>query len=156
VTSKPSQRWLPTVRAVIDEVLRSDVTAFELRQPDFRLRLRRKSSAGVAGIQGRPETVGPNAATPGSQAIQIPAPFTGVFYLASSPTTDPYVREGDWVDAGATIGLIETMKIFSEVKTEHAGRIQKVLARSGQLVQAGDPLVILAPSEQTQAAASGF
>lgn len=131
--------WLDTVRRVVGDLTASDVAEFELAQSAFRLRLRRNASARPAA---------PRAETSAPAGLQVTAPFTGVFYRSSSPTADPYVREGDWVESGATVGLIETMKIFNEVKAEVAGRIEKVLVQSGQLVHAGDPLIILVPGER--------
>lgn len=134
--------WLDTVRRVVTDLTASDVAEFELAQAAFRLRLRRNASV-------RPTAPREEASAP--SGLQVTAPFTGVFYRSSSPTADPYVREGDWVESGATVGLIETMKIFNEVKAEVAGRIEKVLVQTGQLVHAGDPLIILVPGERPDA-----
>jgi biotin carboxyl carrier protein len=140
VAKKSGSGWLETVRRVVEDLSASDVSEFELSQREFRLRLRRNPAARPAtGADSQP-------ATP--LGLPIPAPFTGIFYRASTPTADPYVRDGDWVEAGATIGLIETMKIFNEVKAEQAGRIERILVQSGQLVQAGDPLVVLVAAER--------
>jgi biotin carboxyl carrier protein len=138
--AKPAAGWLQTVRRVVEDLSTSDVAEFELAQKEFRLRLRRNAGARPAAAAIR-ESAAP-------VGLPIVAPFTGIFYRASSPTADPYVREGDWVDAGATVGLIETMKIFNEVKAEQPGRIERVLVAAGQLVHAGDPLVLLAPGER--------
>ena len=51
----------------------------------------------------------------------IISPLPGIFYRKPGPGKDPYVKEGDSVEAGQTIGLIEIMKQFSEVATESAG-----------------------------------
>jgi acetyl-CoA carboxylase biotin carboxyl carrier protein len=142
-------RWLDTVRCIIEQVRASDVTEVELSQRDFRLRLRRRASAEVGGVDRSGKAAGQSAVPSTPEIAQVLAPLTGVFYRASSPTTEPYVRDGDWVEAGATVGLIETMKILNEVKTEQTGRVERVLVQSGQLVQAGDPLVALAPGERT-------
>jgi predicted Zn-dependent protease len=65
------------------------------------------------------------------------APAAGIGYDADGAPTQRLVL----VDAGTTVGLIETMKVFNEVKTEHEGRIERIVAQNGQLVQAGDLLV---------------
>lgn len=137
--------WLALVRRLVEDVTRSDVTELELSQRDFRLRLRRR----LTDVQ----TAGPVAEAAGSDApdtlgVPVAAPFTGVFYRAPSPTAEPYVKEGDWIAAGTTIGLVETMKIFNEVKVDQAGRVLRVLVESGQLVHAGDPLLLLLPGER--------
>ena len=132
--------WLPLLRRVIEDLAASDVTELELAEGDFRVRLRR--STGLSSRTAEPAV--PDDSLDGSP---ISAPFTGIFYRAATPTAEPYAREGDWVEAGAIVGLIETMKIFNEVRVEQAGQIARVLAANGQLVQAGDPLMIVTSGE---------
>ena len=73
----------------------------------------------------------------------LAAPLTGVFYRAATPGGPPFVAVGDLVAAGAVVGLIETMKIFNEVLAERGGRIAAILAESGQLVHAGEALMMI-------------
>jgi hypothetical protein len=129
--------WLTTVRRIVEEIADGDLVELELIQPGFRLYLRRRPGPRPSG-PGRPEH-------PTIEGHRITAPFTGIFYRAASAQTDPYVREGDWVDQDAVVGLIETMKIFNEVRTEQAGLIASVLVDNGQLVQAGQPLIVVVP-----------
>ena len=134
--------WLQVVRRVLEEVAASDVSELELARHDFRLRLRRRAGARPAA----PAVAASDGPIP--DGVPILAPFTGIFYRAATPTADPYAREGDWVEAGTTVGLIETMKVFNEVKVEQAGRIERLRAQNGQLVQAGDLLMVLVPGER--------
>jgi Biotin carboxyl carrier protein len=75
--------------------------------------------------------------------IPIEAPVMGVFYRASAPDEPPLVEVGDYVEVGQPIGLIEAMKVFSEVKSEYAGRVIAIVAQNKALVQPGDTLLIL-------------
>ena len=52
---------------------------------------------------------------------EIASTIPGVFYRRSKPGDPPLVNEGDKVEAGQTIGLIEIMKQFHEVKTNLTG-----------------------------------
>jgi acetyl-CoA carboxylase biotin carboxyl carrier protein len=133
--------WLQVLQRVVAEVSASDVAEFELAQRGFRLHLRRNVSARLGASTSEPQRSHPTG-------VPILAPLTGIFYRSASPTAEAYVREGEWIEAGATVGLIETMKIFNEVKAEQPGRIERVLVASGQLVQAGEPLILLAPGVQ--------
>ena len=66
---------------------------------------------------------------------QVTSPLPGVFYRKPGPDKDPYVQEGDHVEAGQTIGVVEIMKQFSEVKTEvcrEPGQVRGVGFRHGQ------------------------
>jgi acetyl-CoA carboxylase biotin carboxyl carrier protein len=80
-----------------------------------------------------------------SALLRVEAPVMGVFYRTSDPQTPPFVEIGDIVEVGQVIGLIEAMKVFSEVPSEVAGRVKEIPAKSGALVQPGDSLVLLEP-----------
>jgi acetyl-CoA carboxylase biotin carboxyl carrier protein len=75
----------------------------------------------------------------------ILAPMVGKFYAAPSPSEPPYVAAGTAVEAGATVGLIEVMKVFTSIKTETAGIIERILVANGQFVEFGQPLFLLRP-----------
>ena len=135
--------WLEAVRQVVAAVEASDVSEFELANESFSVRLRREPSR-VPRLE-RAIDLEENG------LHRILAPFTGVFYRSPTPSAPAYVNEDDWVDVDAVIGLVETMKIFNEVTTDVAGRIVRFLADNSQLVQAGDPLVLIEAGERAAA-----
>ena len=67
----------------------------------------------------------------------------GVFYRSPAPGEPPFVEPGDTVEVGQPVGMIEAMKVFSEVLAEQGGRVRRIVADNGALVQPGDPLVEL-------------
>ncbi len=73
----------------------------------------------------------------------VKAQMPGTFYRRPDPESDPYVEEGDEVSAGDTIGLIEVMKNFNEIKAEDDGKISKFLVEDEEAVDAGQDLVEL-------------
>ena len=73
----------------------------------------------------------------------VRAQMPGTFYRRPDPDSDPYVEEGDEVSAGDTIGLIEVMKNFNEVKVEDDGKIAKFLVEEEEAVDAGQDLAEL-------------
>lgn len=74
---------------------------------------------------------------------QILSPLPGTFYRRPSPDEPPYKNEGDAVAIGDTIGLVEVMKSFHEVKSELAGTVSKILVENEDAVMAGQPLIDL-------------
>jgi acetyl-CoA carboxylase biotin carboxyl carrier protein len=76
----------------------------------------------------------------------VKAPLTGVFYASPSPTSPPYVTVGQKIEVGQVIGLIEAMKLFNEIKTDQAGRVARIVAESGKLVKAKQPLIEVEPA----------
>jgi acetyl-CoA carboxylase biotin carboxyl carrier protein len=71
----------------------------------------------------------------------VRAQMPGTFYRRPDPESDPYVEEGDQVSAGDTVGLIEVMKSFHEVKAEEEGTIARFLVENEEAVDAGQDLV---------------
>lgn len=88
----------------------------------------------------------PPAAAPKAQkGTPFGAPMVGVFYRSPSPDDPPFVNVGDVIRVGQTIGLIEAMKVYSEVPSEVAGRITEIPVDNGKLVQQGQPLLYVEP-----------
>jgi acetyl-CoA carboxylase biotin carboxyl carrier protein len=73
--------------------------------------------------------------------------MTGVFYRSAGPDAPPFVEPEDLVEEGQAIGIIEAMKVFSEIPADRAGRIVEILAPDGQLVSQDDPLMLLDPED---------
>ena len=73
----------------------------------------------------------------------VKSPMVGVVYLSSNPNSPTYVKEGDTVEAGDTVCLIEAMKTFNPVKAHKGGRVTKVLVETGEPVEYGEPLIII-------------
>ena len=71
----------------------------------------------------------------------IRAQMPGTFYRRPDPESDSYFEEGDQVSAGDTVGLIEVMKSFHEVKSEEKGTIARFLVENEEAVDAGQDLV---------------
>ena len=78
-------------------------------------------------------------------AIALESPMVGVFYQSPSPDDPPFVAVGDFVKVGQPIGLIEAMKVYSEVPSEVSGRVTEMPVESGKLVQQGQPLIFVEP-----------
>jgi acetyl-CoA carboxylase biotin carboxyl carrier protein len=57
----------------------------------------------------------------------IKSPLPGTFYRRPNPQADPYVSEGDTVEPGDVVGLVEIMKTFHEIHSDAAGRIARFL-----------------------------
>ncbi len=85
------------------------------------------------------------ARQPADSGVAIVSPLTGVYYSASSPTSDPFVKVGEMVQVGQVVAIVEAMKVFNEVKSEVSGKVIAIPAKNGDLVQKGDALVRIEP-----------
>jgi acetyl-CoA carboxylase biotin carboxyl carrier protein len=81
----------------------------------------------------------------GPGLLPVTAPMVGKFYAAPSPSDPPFVMPGTKVAAGATVGLIEVMKVFASIKTETAGVIERILVSNGEFVEFGQTLFWIRP-----------
>jgi acetyl-CoA carboxylase biotin carboxyl carrier protein len=144
---------LEAVAALIKLVETHGLEELSVEEEGARLTVRRNPASTSAG--GAPVVASARSATRPVGAVSphtkqharnaIASPMVGVFYRAPAPDQPPYVEVGDRVEIGQTIGIIEAMKVFSEIPAEAAGVCVEIAARSGQLVQAGEPLIYLSP-----------
>jgi len=74
------------------------------------------------------------------EGIYVTSPMVGTFYTASSPDAPPFVQEGDTVQKGDVICIIEAMKVMNEVKAEKDGTVTQVLVENGHPVEFGTKL----------------
>lgn len=130
------------------------LTEAALEDGSFRVVFRRHGSSAVAPPSASPietptgfdedvavsETEPPPIAPMGTP---VASPMNGIFYDAPSPASPPFVKEGDLVTAGQVIGLIEAMKVFSEIPSPVSGIVKRVVAESGAVVSIGDALILL-------------
>ena len=93
----------------------------------------------AAPVAAAQPAAAPAAAAPAAGAT-IDAPLVGTFYVASAPGEAPFVKPGDTVHKGQTIGLIEAMKMINEIPAPCDCVIESLVAQDGALVGFGDPL----------------
>jgi acetyl-CoA carboxylase biotin carboxyl carrier protein len=102
-------------------------------------------SAAGSGSAAASTGQGPSGAAVAPARPSVKAPLTGLFYGSPAPGSAPYVQVGGEVAVGQVIGLIEAMKLFNEIKSDLAGRVVRIVAESGQLVKAKQPLIEVEP-----------
>ena len=83
--------------------------------------------------------------TPQADGAVITAPMLGTFYTTLEPSAPPCVKVGDEVGPDDVVGLIEVMKLFTQVTAGRRGRIRELLAPSGTLVEHGQALFRIDP-----------
>ena len=101
----------------------------------------------AAAPSDTPETAAApgDAPSPPGSGLAVRAGMAGSFYRAPEPGAEPFVREGDKVDAGQTLGLLEAMKMMTAIEAPQAGTIAAIHAENGATVARGDLLFTLAP-----------
>ncbi len=141
----------------------SDLTELDLRDKDEQVTIRRAGPqappqvfhAAPAVAHAAPVAAAAPAAVGAAPAataddhaglIAIESPMVGTFYAAPSPDKQAFAAVGGQVGPESVVCLVEAMKIFNEIKAERSGTIAKVLVKSGQAVEFGQPLFMIKPS----------
>lgn len=73
----------------------------------------------------------------------IVAPMAGTFYRSPAPGEPHFVQEGDSINKGDTVCIIEAMKMMNDVISNFSGNVTKILVENGEVVQKGDRLFIV-------------
>jgi len=89
---------------------------------------------------------GADAASVEGGGIAVRSPIDGIFYCRSAPEAPAFVKVGDAIVVGQTLGLVEVMKTFNPIRAEIAGTVLSVDAGDQQEVSVGAVLVVIAPS----------
>jgi acetyl-CoA carboxylase biotin carboxyl carrier protein len=72
--------------------------------------------------------------------VVISASVPGIFYRRPSPDAAQFAEEGDRVEAGATLAVVEVMKSFQAVVSEQSGQLVRFLVEDDEMVMPGDAL----------------
>jgi acetyl-CoA carboxylase biotin carboxyl carrier protein len=133
-----------TLDKLIDVMEHHQIAELTVEWEQNRIHLERAISSGepmpaVAVTKPVPSVELPPAGTP------IESPMTGMFYRGPSPSEPPYLQEGDAIQEGQIIGLIEAMKVFNEVPSPMSGIVMKIVAQNATLIQVGDVIMLVEP-----------
>lgn len=81
--------------------------------------------------------------TDSPKGTPVLAPSVGLFWHSPSPGAPPFVEVGTRVAPEDTIGILEVMKLMNRVPAGVAGIVTAVLVDNGDMVEHGDPLVLI-------------
>ncbi len=99
-------------------------------------------SSGTVNLIGHDPTHGEGVHLAEGEQL-IVAPMVGTYYAAPAPTEPNYVGEGDEVEPGQIVGIIEAMKMMNQIESEVGGRVTRILVENAQPVEYGQPLMVV-------------
>jgi len=158
---EPERLDLDEVRAIIRLANEADLAELIVEAPHLKVHVKKAAAAapvpaGHAASATAPAEAAGRAAISSdgvrpaeegtARYVPIVAPMVGTFYRATKPDAPPFVTEGDVVQNGQTVCVLEAMKMFNEIPSEVAGRIVRVLAENGAPVEYGQPLFLVDPT----------
>ncbi len=141
------------IRELIRIFDKSGLSKLKLKKEDFEISLEKEQETQAPKQAPLPQSAPPITATLEEPAKELEAakkkgeyitsPMVGTFYRAPSPDSPPFVKVGDVVSKGQTIGIIEAMKIFNEIEAEFDCKILEILVEDGQPVEYDMPLFLV-------------
>ena len=79
--------------------------------------------------------------------VEVRAPMVGTFYRAPAPGAPPFVEVGATVEPDDVVCIIEVMKLMNSIRAGGRGRVVEILAENAELVEYGQPLIVIEPIE---------
>jgi acetyl-CoA carboxylase biotin carboxyl carrier protein len=152
---------LRKLKTLIELVETSGIAELEIQEGEERVRITRAVAAGPqtvlmqaapqAAVAGSPSLPASAPAEPAA-AAEVPvedpghivkSPMVGTFYRSATPGSKPFVDIGDTVEEGATLCIIEAMKLMNEIEADKSGVVKAILTENGQPVEFGQPLFVI-------------
>lgn len=127
------------IKELIAAVEESSVSEIVIEEGDTTVTVRKGGETAPAGTAATPAVAGAPAEEAGDYHV-VKSPMVGTFYRAPSPTSDPYVEEGDEIKKGEVLCILEAMKLMNEVACDVDGIVQRILVENAKPVEFGQPL----------------
>lgn len=136
------------------EMLRSNLLELEIETPKGKIVLKRVSpEQEVVQVhrapvvrKRKPEPSSENAPAADSGPLKpITSPIMGIFYRSSSPQSAPFVKEGDTVNPGSTLCIVEAMKVMNEIKSDIRCKIIEIKVENSKPITKGQTLFKVEP-----------
>ncbi|MGQ0799947.1 MAG: acetyl-CoA carboxylase biotin carboxyl carrier protein [Pseudomarimonas sp.] len=159
---------LRKIKKLIDLLQDSNLTELEIREGEESVRLSRAAPQAqapapiyvsapaahhdaptriVQGMSSPTESATggrtPHVASGLPEGQVLRSPMVGTFYASPSPDSPPFVKVGQSVKAGETMGTIEAMKMFNPIEAEVSGTVVAILVESGQPVEFDEPMFVV-------------
>ncbi len=150
---------LRKIKKLIDLLEESNLAELEIKEGEEVVRLSRvpRSTAPAALPPAAVAPAAVAAPAPAAAAVSeapaadalpaghvVKAPMVGTFYASATPGTPAFVKVGQQVQAGETLGIIEAMKMFNQIEADVAGTVQAILVENGQPVEFDEPMFVIA------------
>jgi len=141
---KPSSE-APAVTISDSETLQPSTMWVDVNGERFKVSVSYGETAPAADKKDRDGDAAQRTQDAGSnQAIEIPSPLSGNFYLTKELSEKP-LKVGDTIKEGDVLGYIEAMKTYNTIRSQQAGKIVKIMQENGAEVYEDDVLFLLEP-----------
>jgi acetyl-CoA carboxylase biotin carboxyl carrier protein len=140
-----------TLKELLEIMHENDLDALKVKVGDAIFELVRREPGGPvmaapAAAQGGAAPAAASSAPAASANVKkVTAPLVGVFYRSAAPDAEAFVKEGDRVEAGQVLCILEAMKLFNEITSDYSGIVTRIVPENGELVSLGQELFWIEP-----------
>ena len=140
-----------TLKELLEIMHENDLDALKVKVGDAIFELVRREPGGVVAAVPAPAPAGaaapaaPAAPAASANVKKVTAPLVGVFYRSAAPDAESFVKEGDRVEAGQVLCILEAMKLFNEITSDYSGIVTRIVPENGELVSLGQELFWIEP-----------
>ena len=141
------------VDALYNLMKSESIERLELKNEEFQISLKRKTKeTKVVDVHEQVVVRSSNAvkkinetSSESSSEVghSIKSPIIGMFYRSASPASPAFVKEGDVVEVGKTLCIVEAMKVMNEIKADARVKIIKILVENGKPVSVGQNIFVI-------------
>ena len=142
------------IKQLITEFEDSKVFKMKVEIDDLKLELEKEATNQVAYVESIPDRdivqqpveqkVKETKEIQELKGTQVSSPLVGTFYLASSPTSEPFVQVGSKVTQGQVLCIVEAMKVMNEIKSPVDGTVTSICVKNEETVEFGTVLMTIA------------
>ena len=101
----------------------------------------------LAAAQSQAASAAKEAAALSKSLVEIKSPMVGTFYRAPAPDAPPYIQEGQTIEVGQVICIVEAMKLMNEIKAEVRGKVVKISVENADPVEFGQVIFLIDPGK---------
>ncbi len=137
------------VRKLAALLRETGLTEIEYGSGTERIRVSRQASAAAPEISTPPAAEPAVVAAPAAEKAEahppgtLFAPMVGTVYVAANSDSEPFVKQGDRVEKGQTVLIIEAMKVMNPIPAPAGGTVKAILVADKQPVEFGEPLMVV-------------
>lgn len=135
-----------TLRDLLDFARRHNLEELVWKDGDTKVAFRRDA---VPPPAPAPAAVEGEEAAAEDEKLVVRSPMVGTFRRAVSKDRPPLVMIGNHIKPGDRLGVVECMKIPTDVVSYCAGEILQIMVEDGQTVEYGQPLFTVSETEET-------
>jgi biotin carboxyl carrier protein len=128
------------VKSLYEIMKEEKVQELEMNSGNYSICIKRKAHDENNQTVQKKQTIVQDIKEPVVSGETIKTPIAGVFYKSPAPSSPVFANEGDIVDIGKTVCIIEAMKVMNEIKATFKAKILKVLTEDGKPVNSGQDL----------------